>query len=169
MSIRLFALCSALLMTAAPAGAQQFNDWMTPRPGYTVGSGDDSAQYGDARRIAYDNGYRKGVERGENAVRDRRALDLEREKDYRNADNGYNRSFGDKNLYRNMFRNGFADGYRTAYTAMAPTAATRVGPTMEEVSSRGATPAGAIPATRGESGIRQRVGCTARVTRSRMA
>ena len=80
MSIRLFALCSALLMTAAPAGAQQFNDWMTPRPGYTVGSGDESAQYGDARRIAYDNGYRKGVERGENAVRDRRALDLEREK-----------------------------------------------------------------------------------------
>ena len=48
-------------------------------------------------------------------MRDRRALDFEREKDYRNADNGYNRSFGDKNLYRNMFRNGFADGYRTAY------------------------------------------------------
>ena len=115
MSIRSFALCSALLITAAPAGAQQFNDWMTPHPGYSVGSGDKSAQYGDARRIAYDNGYRKGVERGENAVRDRRALDLEREKDYRNADNGYNRSFGDKNLYRDMFRNGFADGYRTAY------------------------------------------------------
>src|SRR6476661_8048992 len=83
MSIRSFALCSALLVTAAPAGAQQFNDWMTPHPGYSVGSGDGSAQYGDARRIAYDNGY--------------------------------NRSFGDKNLYRDMFRNGFADGYRTAY------------------------------------------------------
>jgi len=106
-------------MTAAPAGAQQFNDWMTPRPGYTVGSGDESAQYGDTRRIAYDNGYRKGVERGEKAVRDRRALDVEREKDYRNADNGYNRSFGDKNLYRDMFRNGFADGYRTAYDRYA--------------------------------------------------
>ena len=49
------------------------------------------------------------------AVRDRRALDLEREKDYRNADNGYNRSFGDKNRYRDIFRNGFADGYRSAY------------------------------------------------------
>ena len=115
MSIRSFALCSALLMTAAPAGAQQFNDWLTPRPGYTVGSGDESAQYGDARRIAYDNGYREGVERGEKAVRDRRALDVEREQDYRNADNGYNRSFGDQNLYRDMFRSGFADGYRTAY------------------------------------------------------
>ena len=159
MSIRLFALCSALLMTAAPAGAQQFNDWMTPRPGYTVGSGDESAQYGDARRIAYDNGYRKGVERGENAVRDRRALDLEREKDYRNADNGYNRSFGDKNLYRNMFRNGFADGYRTAYNRYGSNGGYSSGPYLRRKCRAAARHRlGLSPLSWGESGIRQRVG-----------
>ena len=63
MSIRIIALCSALLLAAAPAGAQQFNDWMTPRPGYTVGSGVE-IRTGQAIRaaVAYDNGYREGVE-----------------------------------------------------------------------------------------------------------
>jgi hypothetical protein len=121
MSIRILALSSTLLFAAAPAGAQQFNDWMSPHPAYTVGSDsrDQYGQYGDARRIAYDNGYRKGVERGEKAVRDRKPLDLEREKDYRNADNGYSRSYGDKNRYRDLFRNGFSEGYRTAYNRYA--------------------------------------------------
>jgi hypothetical protein len=123
MSIRSLALSAALLLAAAPAGAQQFNDWMSPHSAYTVGADSRDqygyGQYGDARRIAYDNGYRKGVERGEKAVRDRKPLDVEREKDYRNADSGYSRSYGDKNRYRDIFRNGFAEGYHTAYNQYA--------------------------------------------------
>ncbi len=112
MSIRTFTLCASLLAVAAPAGAQQFSDWMNPRPAY---ANDDQRSYNDARRIAYDNGYREGLRDGQDAARDRRAFDLQREKDYRNADRGYNRSYGDKNRYRDSFRSGFADGYRESY------------------------------------------------------
>ena len=69
----------------------------------------------------------RDVERGEKAARDRRRFDLEREKDYRSADNGYNRSFGDKNRYRDSFRSGFAEGYRTATAATGTTAAIPAG------------------------------------------
>jgi hypothetical protein len=112
MSLRIFALCTSLLAMTTPAGAQQFNNWMTQRPEY----GDQyRASYADVRRIAYDNGYREGRRDGEDAARDRRSFDLQRERDYRNGDQGYNRSYGDKNLYRDSFRSGFADGYREAY------------------------------------------------------
>jgi hypothetical protein len=69
----------------------------------------------DARRAAFDTGYRDGLKRGEQAARDRRQLDVERERDYRDADNGYNRSFGDRRTYANSYRGGFTQGYREAY------------------------------------------------------
>jgi hypothetical protein len=77
---------------------------------------DYRAPYGDAQRAAYDNGYRAGLKRGEQALRDRRPLDIERERDYRSAEDGYNRSYGDRNRYRNTYRGGFTQGYREAYS-----------------------------------------------------
>jgi hypothetical protein len=113
MSIRIFTLCTALLTLAAPAGAQEFNNWMETRTAY---AGDAQWSYGgDSRRIAYDNGYREGRRDGDNAARDGKRFDLEREKDFRNADRGYNRSYGDRNRYRDSFRSGYAEGYREAY------------------------------------------------------
>lgn len=112
MSIRAFVFGTSLLLAAAPAGAQQFNDWMNQRSPYW---GDYGASQYDSRRIAYDNGYREGLRDGESAVRDRRDFDLDREKDYRKADKGYSRSYGDKDRYRDNFRAGYRDGYRTAY------------------------------------------------------
>ena len=119
MSIRILALSSALLAAAVPAGAQQFNDWLTPRAGYAVGidSRESTGQsYRDTRQVAYDNGYREGLRCGENAARGRRAFDLERERDYRNGDSGYNRNFGDRDRYRESFRSGFAEGYRISFS-----------------------------------------------------
>ncbi len=113
MSIRTFALCTTLLAAAAPASAQQFNNWMTQSS--AAYSSDYQAPYYDARRIAYDNGRREGFRDGEDAARDRKPFDLERQKDFRNADRGYNRSYGDKDRYRSNFRSGYADGYREAY------------------------------------------------------
>ena len=66
-------------------------------------------------RVAYDNGYREGLRDGESAARSRRSYDVEREKDWRKADSGYNRSYGNKDRYRDNFRNGYNDGYRAAY------------------------------------------------------
>jgi hypothetical protein len=106
MKLRTFAITTAvagLLISAAPAQAQIFGDW--GRNTHRV----------DARRIAYDNGRQKGLEKGEKAVRDRKAFDLEREKDYRNADWGYRHEYGNKDRYREDFRRGFAEGYHQSY------------------------------------------------------
>jgi len=98
------------LAAAAPAQAQGWT------PTAALYANDDyRASYADAQRTAYDNGYRSGLKRGAQAVRDRRPLDIERERDYRNAEEGYNRSLGDRNRYRDAFRGAFAQGYRDGY------------------------------------------------------
>jgi hypothetical protein len=96
----------ALALSATPAHAQF---------GRIFGQDRDDNYRGNTRQIAYDNGYREGMNHGQNAVRDRRPFDLEREKDYRNADEGYRREYGNKDRYREDFRRGFAEGYRVAY------------------------------------------------------
>lgn len=96
----------ALALSATPAHAQ----W-----GRIFGQDRDDAYRGNARQIAYDNGYREGMDHGQNAARSNRPFDLQREKDYRNADEGYRREYGNKDRYREDFRRGFAEGYRAAY------------------------------------------------------
>ena len=96
---------------SGPAEAQ-INGWLGQRPAY---SDDYRQSYYDARRVAYDNGYREGLRDGESAAQSRRPFDVQREKDWRKADGGYNRSYGDKNRYRDNFRSGYTDGYRAAY------------------------------------------------------
>jgi|1186.fasta_scaffold39120_3 hypothetical protein len=103
--------CVAVLTLSGRAEAQ-VNGWLNQRAAY---SDDGRQSYYDARRIAYDNGYREGLRDGESAARSRRPLDVEREKDWRKADGGYNRSYGDKDRYRDSFRSGYTDGYRAAY------------------------------------------------------
>jgi hypothetical protein len=100
------------LAAAAPARAQS-NAWANGPAAYA--NDDYRAPYADTQRAAYDNGYRDGLKRGEQAARDRRPLDIERERDYRNAEAGYNRSHGDRNRYRDSYRGGFAQGYREGY------------------------------------------------------
>lgn len=95
---------AALIAIAVPANAQVWNDggrWGTYR--------------NDARSAAFNNGYQEGLRHGEQAARDRQPYNMEREKDYRKADDGYRREYGDRNLYRDEFRRGFAQGYQQAY------------------------------------------------------
>ena len=79
------------------------------------GNGQWGVNRNDTRSIAFNNGYQEGLEHGQQAVRDRRPFDIEREKDYRSADEGYRREYGNKDLYRDEFRRGFAQGYQEAY------------------------------------------------------
>jgi flagellar biosynthesis/type III secretory pathway protein FliH len=109
MKFRLFtipAAALALALSATPAHAQ----W-----GRIFGQDRDDYYRGNARQIAYDNGYREGMDHGQQAARSNRPFNLEREKDYRNADEGYRREYGNKDRYRDDFRRGFAEGYRQAY------------------------------------------------------
>jgi hypothetical protein len=102
-----------LMVAAASPARAQVRGWQGAPAAYA--NDDDRASYADSRREAYDNGYRDGLKRGEQALRDRRPLDIERERDYRNAEAGYNRSYGDRNRYRDSYRGGFAQGYRDGY------------------------------------------------------
>jgi hypothetical protein len=101
-----------VLLGAAPAAAQN-GGWLGSQPAYA--GGDYRAPYADARRAAHENGYRDGLKRGEQAARSNKAFDARMERDYRDASNGYNRSYGDRDRYRDDYRGGFALGYRDGY------------------------------------------------------
>lgn len=113
MTFKIFTLGAALALAATNASAQTTNAWLSAGTSY------DQAQYRvpyqDGRRVAYDNGYRDGLRRGEEAARANRAFNIERERDYRDAEGGYNRSYGDRNRYRDDYRGGFSQGYRDGY------------------------------------------------------
>lgn len=102
---------SALLMltVGAPAGAQVWGGRDRDR------DRDRSWGQNDYSRQAYDNGYRRGVERGERDGRSGRAMNYRDEGDYRNGDWGYNRRYGSRDYYRESFRSGFEAGYRNGY------------------------------------------------------
>lgn len=89
--------------TAAPVSAQ----W--GRPSYS-GTG-----YGEARRAAYDNGFREGIKEGDKDGRSRDRFEYRDERDFQRADVGYRRHFGDVERYRQSFRAGFVDGYSQAF------------------------------------------------------
>lgn len=114
MTFKIFTIGAALALAATNVSAQTTNAWLSAGT-----SAYDQAQYRvpyqDGRRVAYDNGYRDGLKRGEDAARANRQFNIERERDYRDAENGYNRSYGDRNRYRDDYRGGFSQGYRDGY------------------------------------------------------
>jgi hypothetical protein len=69
----------------------------------------------DIERRAYDNGYREGLKHGEEDVRKGRGFSVERHDDWRDGDDGYRRSDGDRDFYRRVFRRGFETGYDEAF------------------------------------------------------
>ena len=69
----------------------------------------------ELERRAYDNGYRDGLRAGERDGRDGRVFSMERQRDWRDADDGYHRDFGDREFYRRVFRDGFRVGYSEGF------------------------------------------------------
>jgi flagellar biosynthesis/type III secretory pathway protein FliH len=108
---------SAALLTSAPSFAQT-GGWQLPGETARFGYSTEAPQYGysELRRAAYDRGYRDGFRSGEEDGRRGDRYYFEDERDYRDADNGYNRTFGDRDRYRQIFRDGFAAGYREGYS-----------------------------------------------------
>lgn len=108
-----------VLLAGAPAAAQSNggHGWLDAGPSYS--SDDYRAGYAEARRAAYDNGYKDGLKRGEQAARSGKTFNAQVERDYRDGDNGYNRAYGDRARYRDDYRGGFAQGYRVGYEQRA--------------------------------------------------
>jgi hypothetical protein len=69
----------------------------------------------EMERRGYDFGYRDGQNAGERDARTGRPFSFNRHDDWRDADNGYSRGYGDRDLYRRSFRSGFESGYTDAY------------------------------------------------------
>ena len=64
---------------------------------------------------AFANGFEGGYERGLSDGRDGNRYDPVRHRDYREADEGYGRSYGSLDAYKNNYRAGFRQGYEQGY------------------------------------------------------
>lgn len=72
------------------------------------------AQWADPRG-GHDEGYRDGAQAGGDDAREGRPFEYQRHRDYRAADNGYQRRDGRRDDYKEQYRAGFIAGYRDGY------------------------------------------------------
>src|SRR6266542_5287158 len=100
-------LPALLLATAVavPACAAQTYGYRYPNGGYGR----------ELERRAYDNGFREGLDEGRNDARHHRSFSFDRHNEFRDADNGYHRDYGDREFYRRSYRQGFQAGYTESF------------------------------------------------------
>jgi hypothetical protein len=108
-------MLTVALLASAPACTATYG------AGYQYGrnganSNDERGDYRQVERLAYNNGLHEGQEAGEHDGKSGRRYDPDRHSDWRDADEGYRRSYGDKDLYRRSFRSGFEAGYSQAFS-----------------------------------------------------
>jgi hypothetical protein len=107
----------ARVIYGAQNGRQQDGWWNgDDRNGRTTngrtGNGRTVAGY---QSVAYDNGYRDGLQKGREDARENHDYDPVRHSWYRNGTRGYNNDDGSKVQYRNVYRDGFESGYAAGY------------------------------------------------------
>jgi len=73
----------------------------------------------DVERIAYDNGYRDGQRAGERDGHGNKSFSFNRHDDWRDADDGYRREFGNFDYYRRTYRSGFERAYTDSFNRYA--------------------------------------------------
>ena len=109
-----FAAAAVLIVPAS--GFAQTAAWRLPSSAELARTSDDAqVSYYDARRAAYDQGYREGAKEGEKDARRGERFAYQDEGEFRSADRGYHRSYGDRERYRQIFRDGYATGYSDGY------------------------------------------------------
>jgi flagellar biosynthesis/type III secretory pathway protein FliH len=69
---------------------------------------------------AYDEGYQRGLRAGLDDGQRNRDFNYASKSDYRNADAGYRREYGDRSRYSTDFRIGYESGYRNGYNQARP-------------------------------------------------
>ena len=115
---RFFAPIATAVFLSAPAALfAQTPPWGLPSATERYSRANDAqVSYYDARRIAYDQGYREGVKEGEKDARRGDRSRYQDEREFQRGDRGYNRSFGDRERYRQIFRDGYSSGYSDAFS-----------------------------------------------------
>jgi hypothetical protein len=99
-------LILAAVMTTTACAAQTYR---------YPGAGPNGGYNRELERRGYDYGYRDGQRAGERDARSGRPFSFNRHDEWRDADDGYGRGYGGRELYRRSFRNGFESGYTDAY------------------------------------------------------
>jgi hypothetical protein len=122
---RLLAAATACAVLASPAAAGQnvnasarpVADRWDARVSPVQGRRDDRRPGGlrGYQEQAFARGYSDGFRRGQDDGHDRDRYDPVRQRDYREGDQGYSRSYGSKDAYRNNYRAGFRQGYEDGY------------------------------------------------------
>ena len=115
---RFFAPIATAVFLSAPAALfAQTPPWALPAATERYSRASDAqVSYYDARRIAYDQGYREGVKEGEKDARRGDRYSYQDEREFQRGDRGYNRNLGDRERYRQTFRDGYSSGYSDAYS-----------------------------------------------------
>lgn len=114
----LFSLLAASAFLAVPQAAAAQSAWMRA-PGPEARYAEAQSSYYEARRAAYDRGYREGVRHGEQDARRGDRFYYQDERDFQRGDKGYHRSYGNRDQYRQIFRDGFATGYSNGYSRLS--------------------------------------------------
>ncbi|GAC1672496.1 MAG: hypothetical protein NVS9B4_27450 [Candidatus Acidiferrum sp.] len=65
--------------------------------------------------VAFDTGYRDGMQAGQNDLRQHKEYRPEKHDAYEDADHGYRKNYGDKNLFKEQYRKGFMRGYQDTF------------------------------------------------------
>jgi hypothetical protein len=101
-----------MVTIAAPACAQTY--------GYGGYGRYPDRNYGrEVEKRAYERGYREGLDDGRDDARHDRRFAYDRHHEYRDADDGYHRDYGDREFYRRSYRQGFQAGYNESYNRFA--------------------------------------------------
>jgi hypothetical protein len=92
-------------------GYERSRSWGARRFGEGIGR----RAHGGYQEAAAARGYSDGFEAGVNDGRRGNRYAPVASRDYRDADNGYSRSYGSGDAYRNNYRAGFRQGYEEGY------------------------------------------------------
>jgi hypothetical protein len=101
-----------LVIAAAVAGST------LALPAHAAAQYRDRDERGFSNRVggeAYQRGFRDGERLGVEDARRGHAFNVQTHREYREADAGYDRNDGSRDLYRDDFRRGFTEGYRNGY------------------------------------------------------
>jgi hypothetical protein len=94
----------------------------SPRLGYT----DRGYPYdSEARTAPYEQGFKDGRDKGRDDRSDDKRFDPTRHGRYESADHGYEKRYGDKDVYRTTYREGFRAGYAEGYRGVMMTRSER--------------------------------------------
>jgi hypothetical protein len=65
--------------------------------------------------VALDTGYRDGLQAGQTDSRQHKNFNPTKHEAYEDANHGYRKDYGNKNLYKDQYRKGFVRGYEDAF------------------------------------------------------